>query len=498
MDTDANATWTALTNEIEEVGLLAGAYANMAWDQQTYMPKGAGGLRGKQMGALSKLCHERMVSDQMGEWLETLGAADLPEPRATAIRLLKKDYAREVRLPTDLVQRFAVARASGFEAWMKAREAQDFSVFQPHLEELLGLAKEKAHAIDPDGHPLQVLMEKYDPGVSIEALNTTFSRLQEGLVQMIDGVRGQPSRKLGGTWPIDAQRAMHRSIAEALGYDFSAGRIDIAEHPFTISLGHGDTRITTHLYDDDLLSGLGGTVHETGHALYEQGLPRDLVGTNLDIAASYGLHESQSRFWENTIGRSLAFFEWMQPLLDQHFEGHGRTPEDLYRAANAIEPGLIRVHADEVTYNLHIIIRVQLELALFDGSLSVADLPTAWNDAYQQTLGLTPANDTEGVLQDVHWSSGSFAYFQSYTLGNLYAAAFGATLKQDLPDLDDRVRAGDFAPILAWLRDKVHRHGRTLDGADRVRAVVGDRDYVDDLLSYLWSRHGALYGLTHQ
>jgi carboxypeptidase Taq len=495
---ELEATWNALTAEIREIGLLAGAHGLLGWDQQTYMPKGAGELRGQQKSVLSRLCHERMVSEQMGAWLEALSAADLDPTRATAVRRLRRDYEREVRVPADLVQRLSVAGARGFAAWLEAREASDFRIFQPHLEELLSLKMEKAEAIDADRPALQVLMDPYDPGVSLDALATTFSRLQSGLSQMIDGVRGQPTRALGGTWPVDAQRAMHRTIARSLGYDFSTGRIDAAEHPFSISLGHTDVRITTHLYENDLLDGLGSTVHEVGHALYEQGLPADLAGTGLDQAGSYGLHESQSRFWENTVGRSLAFFEWLAPHLEQHFPGHGRTPDDLYRAANAIEPGLIRVRADEVTYNLHIIVRVQLELALFDGSLAVADLPTAWNDAYRDTLGLVPGSDKEGVLQDVHWSDGAFAYFQSYTLGNLYAAAFGATMREDLPALDDRIRAGDFAPILGWLREKVHRHGCTLDGAERVRAVVGDRDYVDDLLSYLWSRHGALYGLTHQ
>jgi len=488
--------WEKLTSEMKEVSLLAGAASALAWDQQTFMPKGSGALRGQQLSALSKVCHERSVAPQVGEWLDTLDASDLPQIQRAAVDKLKRDYQREVTLPSELVQRAALASAAGFEAWIEAKQASDFSIFQPHLETLLELSKEKAHCIDPDGHPLQVLMEQFDPGVGIDELKSTFTRLQAGLTELIDATRDAEPRDLGGTWPLAGQRALHRDLAGSLGYDFHTGRLDPAEHPFTISLGHGDTRITTHYFEDDLLSGLGATIHETGHALYEQGLPADLFGTGLDTAASYGLHESQSRFWENYIGRSHAFFEWMHPLLSTHFPGHGATVDDLYRAANSIRPGFIRVAADEVTYNLHVIVRVELELALFEGRLSVADLPDAWNEKYTKYLGITPTNDAVGVLQDVHWSSGSFAYFQSYTLGNLYASAFGATLLADLPDLDDRVRAGDFAPILAWLRDRVHRHGRTLDGAERVQAVVGERDTVEDLLSYLWGRHGAAYGLT--
>ncbi|MEZ4318266.1 MAG: carboxypeptidase M32 [Myxococcota bacterium] len=492
---DAQVAWDKLTAEVKEVTLLSGAAANLAWDQQTYMPKGSGSLRGQQLSVLSKLCHERATSPQMGEWLDTLGSANLASDRRNAIEKLQRDYDREVKIPSSLVQRAAVARSAGFEGWMKAKEAKDFSIFRPHLEELLGLAKEKAAAIDPKAHALQVLMEKYDPGVQIPTLKDTFSRLQAGLTELIGKVDGAEPRELGGTWPLAGQKALHQEIASALGYDFNTGRIDAAEHPFTISLGHGDTRITTHYYEDDLLSGLGGTIHETGHALYEQGLPADLMGTGLDSAASYGLHESQSRFWENTIGRSLPFFEWLMPKIDAQFPGHGKSAEDLYRAANRIQPGFIRVQADEVTYNLHIIVRFELELALFEGRLEVADLPDAWNQKYTEYLGITPPDDTLGVLQDVHWSTGSFAYFQSYTLGNLYAAAFGAKLREDVPDLDKQIRAGEFGTILAWLRDRVHRHGRTLDGQDRVRAVVGHRDYVSDLLRYLWDRHGSLYGL---
>ena len=494
--TDPVTAWETVKTELLEVSRLYGAAAALGWDQQTYMPPGAAAERGEQSALLSRLIHERLTSAKLGRALETLDGNAPDAQVQRAVELLRKDHRRRVRLPSSLVERSARAQAIGFERWMKARKEADFSIFAPSLEEHLAIAKEQAAAIDPDGHPLQVLMEDFDPGVSIDALKSTFSRLQTGLSELIRAVGDAPSRDLGGHWPQAAQLALHRKVAEQMGYDFGTGRMDLAEHPFTVALSHHDVRITTHVYEDDFLGGLGGTVHEAGHALYEQGLPKALAGTGLDAAASFGLHESQSRFWENAIGRSRPFFQWMQPLLDEHFPGHGKTVDDVYAAANRIEPGLIRVKADEVTYNLHIIVRVELELALFDGTLSIADLPAAWNDRYERYLGVTPTNDTEGVLQDVHWSSGSFAYFQSYTLGNLYAAAFNAVLREQLPDLDDRVARGDFAPILSWLRENVHQHGRSLDGTDRVRAVVGERDYVEDLLGYLWERHGALYGLT--
>jgi carboxypeptidase Taq len=257
-------------------------------------------------------------------------------------------------------------------------------------------------------------------------------------------------------------------------------------------MGRNDVRLTTHLYEDDLLGGLTGTIHEAGHGMYEQGLPADLAGTSIAAAAGMGLHESQSRFWENVIGRSLPFFEWLVPLIKQHFPDDNLSPADWYGHANRVERSLIRIQADEATYNLHIIIRFELELALLSGELSVADLPDAWNAAYRDLLGVSPDSPNDGVLQDVHWSNGLFGYFPSYTIGNLYAASFRYQMQDDVPDMWTNVADGDFGPVLAWLRDKVHRHGHSLDAPDIFRAAVGDRDPVADLMAHLNERQAAL------
>ena len=487
-------SWTEIQAEIAETDQITGALAALHWDQQCYLPKGAAPLRGNQIAALAKITHNRMTDPALGDDLRALLSTDLTGSDRVAITKLIEDFERSSKLSGDFVSRFAKAQASGFAAWMEAKEAGDFSKFSTQLTELLALSRERAEQIDPNTHPLQVLMSEFDPGVQIDDLKHTFKRLQVGLTELIQATQDSPPRALGGSWPIPQQRALHNQLITNLGYDLNHGRLDFAEHPFTIALGHTDVRITTHLYEDDLLSGLGGTIHETGHALYEQGLPH-LEGTGLDQAASFGLHESQSRFWENAIGRSLPFFEWLAPQLHEYFPGNGKSPTDLYRAANRIKPGLIRVKADEVTYNLHVIIRVELELALFEDRLSISDLPDAWNELYQKYLGVCPQSPSEGVLQDVHWSSGSFAYFQSYTLGNLYAASFHQTLRAQTPDLDEQVRRGEFGGILSWLRENVHQYGRLSTGEERVRTVVGERDSVEDLLSYLWARHGALYGV---
>jgi len=291
-------------------------------------------------------------------------------------------------------------------------------------------------------------------------------------------------------------------VAKALGFDFDGGRLDRSEHPFSTGQGEGDVRITARLVPTDLLGGLGGTIHETGHGLYEQGLPHQHAGTTVREAASYGLHESQSRFWENYIGRSRPFASFLAKVAAEVLTPHlaaGQSPPDaetIFRAQNRVERSLIRTQADEVTYNLHIIVRFELELAIFEEKLALEDVPAAWNEKYQRYLGITPPDDARGCLQDVHWSSGSFGYFPSYTLGNLYAASFGKTMERDLPGLWQGVERGDFAAPLAWLREKVHHRGHVLEAPEIVRDAVGDRDHVEDLLSYLWERVGTLYGVS--
>jgi carboxypeptidase Taq len=489
--------WSDLTTILRDLEAIDGAAGVLGWDQQTMMPRRGGAARGEQMAVLARLGHERLADPKVGELLDALGKSELDAVQKAAVRNTRRHYARATRVSPALVTKLAVAQSDAFEAWVQAKQRSDFESFAPHLEKLLELTLERARAIDPSRHPYDVLLDEFDPGTTVASLRGMFARLRSGLSELIRAVATRPQLPyVDARFPVDRQRGLHSDVARALGYDFEAGRLDEAEHPFTVGLHPHDVRITTHFYEDDILGGLGGTVHETGHALYEQGLPLDWRGTNVCRAASFGLHESQSRFWENFVGRSLPFFRWFEGRMKQVFPETAVTAEDLYRAANRVVPGTIRVKADEVTYNLHIIVRFEIELELFEGRLAVRDLPAAWNRRYQEYLGITPPNDAEGVLQDVHWSSGAFAYFPSYTLGNLYAASFGATLQREIPDLWSRIEQGDFAVVLGWLREKIHRQGHLNDAPDIVRGVVGDRDHVEDLLAYLWARHGALYGVT--
>lgn len=486
--------WESLTTHMQRVERLSQIQALLHWDQQTQMPKHAAAGRGLQSAELAGVVHEMQTDPRVLQWIEAIEPGDDPV-KSAAVRNLGRRVRRATALPAELVARRARLEAEGFTAWGAAKEADDFGLFAPVLTEIVEATKESAAAIDSERPAYDVLLEDYDPGTTQAMLTPMFARLREGLVELLGAVSDRPDPgPLDAPVPTASQLAWHRSVVERLGYDFDAGGMQLAAHPFTIRLGTADVRITTRVSENDVLSGLGGSVHEAGHAMYEQGLPT-LPGTGVNQAASMGMHESQSRFWENTIGRSLPFFRWAAPLLAEHTPG-APDADAMYIAANRIRPGLTRVEADEVTYNLHVIVRYELEQALFSGQLTVADLPDAWNERYQALLGLTPPSARQGVLQDVHWCGGAFGYFPSYTLGNLYAASLGVAVQQALPDLWQQVEKGDFSGVLEWLRNEVHRNGHLDDSPALMAKVVGARDHVADLLDYLWGRHGAVYGVS--
>ena len=486
-----SSVWEQLRTHVREIDTLAGLEGLVSWDQQVLMPPGGVVHRGEQAAMIAQLMHRRMSDPRVGEWLAVLGEVqdELTAEQKAAVRNLGRDYRTAICVPRALVGQLAEAQAAGFGDWIKARQECDFSLFAPSLKRLLDLTRQRAEAIDSKRHLYDVLLDEFDPGVQLSQLRPLFGRLQKGLAELFHALSDSPlPPRFSESFDFEGQKKFHREVVARLGYEFECGRLDPSEHPFTVSMGRKDVRITTHLYESDLLRGLSGSIHEAGHGMYEQGLP-DKPGTTVGRPASYGLHESQSRFWENNIGRSRPFCVWLKRRIKEHFPQVAVGVDQLYRAANRVEPGLIRVNADEVTYNLHIVVRMNIEVALFEGALTVAELPAAWNDAYEQMLGIRPANDGEGVLQDVHWSSGAFGYFPSYTLGNLYASSLGATMEADLPEMWQLVEAGEFAPILAWLREKVHSQGYLLEAPDLARQVVGDRDMVSDFLDYLWKRH---------
>jgi carboxypeptidase Taq len=482
--------WQTVVDVLEEARLLGGASALLSWDQQTGMPPEAGPERAAQSAMLARLRHERLTDPRVGAALEALEAAPPDDPdRAAAVVNLRRDWNRATRVPPSLVEALVRAESEGFEAWVRAKAARDATSFLPCLRHTLRLQREMAAAIDADRSAYDVLLDDYEPGATEAALRSLFDRLRAALLPLLTDVEARPAAPpLCGPFDLAAQRRVSENLLDALGYPRSAGRLDLAEHPFSTSLGRRDVRITTRFHEDDLLKGLFSTIHECGHALYELGLPHHLQTDLVARAASMGLHESQSRFWENVIGRSRAFASWVAPRLAAAFPGAGIHVDALYGALNRVQRGLVRVDADELTYNLHVLVRFDLEVALVGGTLDVDDLPAAWNAAYRDALGVEPAHDAEGVLQDVHWSVGALGYFPSYALGNLYAASLRRGMESDLPDLWDTVGRGDFAPALAWLRERVHAVGRRRRAAEIVDAAVGPRDAVADLLGHLAER----------
>ncbi|MEN9787270.1 MAG: hypothetical protein RLZZ299_2534 [Pseudomonadota bacterium] len=489
--------WSALIERIAEIETLSGIHALVEWDQQTYMPRGAAEGRGRQAALLARLRHERFTDPRVGGWLAELAEKDLDATRRAAVRVLTRQYRRATCLPATLVEALGHARNDGYNAWMAAREADSFAPFEGPLQRLLDLTREQAAAYGHAAHPYDALLEDYDPGSTVAELRPMFTRLGAELNALLDTLAGRPHPAgFGGALDVEGQRKLSERVLDDLGFDRTRGRLDLSEHPFSTGIGPGDTRITTHFHAENFLAALGGTIHEAGHGMYEQGLRTDRPGWGLDVAAGMGIHESQSRFWENVIGRSLPFCRYLAPRMRAIWPDRDITADGLYGAFNRVERSLVRIFADEVTYNLHVIARFELELGILEGRLQARDLPEAWDDAYRRHVGVVSPRPHDGVLQDVHWSGGMFGYFPSYTLGNLYAASLGATMQSDMPDMWRHVEAGNFAPILAWMRAKVHVRGSEVDAPEIVRDACGDRDPVSDLVESLWARHGALYGVS--
>jgi len=498
--TTESTAWSRIQAHVHDIEALSGVAGLVQWDQQTYQPAKGGQHRAAHMSALMAILHQRLTDSAYGDALQELGedvdAGTATQIQVAAHRKLSRAHHRASRVPEDLVRALAAAQSTGFAAWMAAREAEDFAPFAPALEELIRLKRESAACLADDGKLYDVLLQEYDSDARAEDLAATFGRLRAELVPFVKAVAERPTPPaLDITVDPDGLFRLSERILAAMGFDLSSGRLDRAQHPFTVGIGPQDVRLTTHTYADDILGTLKGTIHEGGHGLYEQGLDPTLAGTGLMTAAGVGIHESQSRFWENIIGGSRPFCSWLAPIMAEELPGCGISADQLYAAANRVVPSLIRVKADEATYNLHIIVRFELERALVDGSLAVADLPEAWDQAYEDVVTVRPGSVCDGVLQDVHWSSGLLGYFPTYTVGNLMAASLKKAMERDVPDVWHLVGGGEFGPVLDWLRTHVHSRGATADPADIVSDVAGDRDQVADLMDHLRGRHGALVGL---
>jgi len=486
---------------LAEIGKLSSAQSLLGWDQQTHMPTQGSAARADVLGKLARLEFELATSDELGRCIEDLErSSDLTDEEAASVRDIGRKYRRQKAIPPDVFEAFTVAQSKGQASWAAARANADFNRFRPNLVELVDFARQFADYYGYEDTPYDALLEPFEPGMTSRRLTEIIGPLKADLVPIlkrlqIDGASPDIS-VLEGDFPIERQREMSRHVLELIGYDFESGALDDAPHPFTTEIAFGDVRITNRYEANDPVSGLFGALHEGGHALYGQGMTESQYRLGLSDGASFGIHESQSRLVENQIGHSRAFWQFFQPRAAQFLpQFAGADPEALYRAVNLVSPSMIRVEADEVTYNFHIMLRFELESALINGEIRVEDLPSLWNDAMTRTLGVTPDNDAEGVLQDVHWSMGAFGYFPSYMLGNLYAAQLMAVLRADRPDLDSEIAAGQFEPLVAWLRDKVHRFGGIYRAEDLMRRISGEGLNAQHFVAYIVGKYSDIYRL---
>ena len=494
-----------LIQRVRQISLLGSCSAVLHWDRETSMPPKGAQHRAAQHALLAGMCHEQFTDPKLGDLLAACEAtplvADPLADEAVNVRELRRTYDRATKLPRDLVEEIARVTSLAHGEWVEARKKSDFAHFQPWLEKIVALKIREADCYGHQGNRYDALLEDYEPGATTDWVSGVLAPLRDELVGLLDAIKGasrQPDTAiLHRTYPLDRQKLFGRLAAAAMGFDFQAGRLDVVPHPFCIGIGPGDTRLTTRYNEHDLGDGLFSIIHEAGHGLYDQGLPAEHWGTPRGEAVSLGIHESQSRMWENLVARGLPFWRHFFPIAQQFFPDAlaDVALDDFHFAANTVRPSFIRVDADEVTYNLHIILRFELEQALLSGDLPVADLPGAWNEKFTAMLGITPPDDAQGCLQDVHWSGGGIGYFPTYTLGNLNAAQLFAAAREAIPDLDTAFARGQFGDLLAWLREHIHALGQRHRAPQLIERVTGQPLSHTALMAHLRAKFEPLYGL---
>ena len=494
-----------LEARLVEIDDLESAARLLEWDQNTYMPPGGAPARARQSSTLQRLAHEKFTAAGLGRLLDDLRPYEESLPydsdEASLVRATRRDYERAVKVPPSFVAQLSDHLSASYQAWTQARPADDFDKVQPYLEKTLDLSRQLADFFPGYEHIADPLIDYSDYGMTVSTVRATFSELREQLVPIVQAIASQPAADdacLQRTFPEAQQLAFGIEVAGRFGYDLKRGRQDKSPHPFTTDFSIGDVRITTRVKEDDLSEALFSTMHEAGHALYEQGVCADFEGTPLAGGTSSGVHESQSRLWENIVGRSQGFWRVFYPKLRTAFpEQLGSVPLDtFYRAINKVERSLIRTDADEVTYNLHVMLRFGLELDLLEGNLAVRDLPEAWHARMRADLGIVPPDDRDGVLQDVHWYAGPIGgAFQGYTLGNILSAQFFDAALRAHPEIESEIAAGEFATLHAWLVEHIYQHGRKYTPSELVERVTGGPLSVEPYIRYLRAKYGELYTL---
>jgi carboxypeptidase Taq len=505
MPRTADQAYAELIRRIKDCRLLGSCANVLAWDERTYMPRQGSAHRAEQMALLARMTHELLTAPEIGQLLaEVEGSPPTQEKDAVPavnVREIRRSYDRAVKLPKELVEEIARVTTRAQQVWQEARQANDFVAFRPWLEKVVQLKRQEADALGYAHVPYDALLDEYEPGATAEEITRVFAELRAALVPLVGAIlasgKKPPREILEREYPVRQQEEFGRAAAAAIGFNFDAGRLDVTTHPFCEGMGPGDCRITTRYAQRHFNDAFFGILHEAGHGIYEQGLDPGHFGTPMGTAVSLGIHESQSRFWENQVGRSRVFWEHFFPKAQQTFPEALRdvSLDAFVFAINDVRPSFIRVEADEATYNMHIILRFELEQALLSGDLKPADVPGAWKEKFQQSFQLTPPTDALGCLQDIHWSMGGLGYFPTYTLGNLYAAQFMDQARKDLGDLDADFRRGEFGRLKGWLNEKIHRPGQRYRAAELCRRVTGKPLSHQPLLTYLRNKYAPLYGI---
>jgi carboxypeptidase Taq len=497
--------YAALLTRVREASLLGSCAGVLGWDERTYMPRKGSGHRAEQMALLARLIHGMATDPAVGELVTAVEGSDLtrdPESDSAAnIREIRRAYDRAVKIPPRLVEELARVTTRAQQVWQEARKNNDFEAFRPSLEKIVALKREEAQAVGYKKVPYDALLDEYEPGADTAEITHVFADLRKDLAPLIAAIaasgRQSPRELLTREYPVERQKEFGRAAAAAIGFDFDAGRLDETTHPFCSGVGPGDCRLTTRYNPRHFNESFFGVLHEAGHGIYEQNLPPEHYGAPRGGHASLGIHESQSRLWENQVGRGRSFWEHFLPRAKEAFPAAlGDVGlDDFYFAINDVRPSFIRVEADEATYNLHIVLRFELEQGLVSGDLAPADVPGAWNEKFRASLGLTPPTHAQGCLQDIHWSFGGLGYFPTYTLGNLYAAQFMDAARRDLGDLDADFRRGDFGRLRGWLTEKIHSQGQRFRAAALCERVTGRPLSHKPLIQYLRDKYAPLYGL---
>ena len=510
MTTIATSTeYDQLIKISKDVTALGTTMSILGWDREVMMPKKGNEYRAEQFAVSSRILHELSTDTKIGELLDACESdgdlvGDQTSESAANIRELRHGYDRDTKLPSALVEEEAKLASLSQSAWAEARGENDFTAFQPWLEKIVALLQQKAECFGwaDGGEPWDALAEDYEPGCTAAQVSEVFTPLRKKLQSLLDEIMGsdtKPSNKFNEiALPVEQQKAFVRSIASQIGFDFEAGRLDESTHPFCSGTHCNDVRLTTRFHENNVNDAIGSTMHEAGHGIYEQGLLYDHVGTPMGRAVSLGIHESQSRMWENQVGRSEAFWKWCYPTMKEFFGDATASLsfEDVYGGANIVRPDLIRVEADEATYNMHIMIRFELERLLMNGDLAVADLPEAWNQRYKEYLGIEVPTDANGCMQDIHWSMAAIGYFPTYTLGNLYSAQFFEKAMEEIPDMYEQFGSGEFGALKSWLNENIHSHGKRYRAAELCEVVTGKELSSDPLMRHLEHKLRPLYGLA--